>query len=146
MCLAPLDPIYRIQEIVMKFIATIALVLFTFSASALAQPVFGNLFYDGHVVGTVIPPAAAPMQGKDNIYPIFGGVGGQLPVAAVAPGDTDYHGGKWAVHVVMWMADADPYLLTSEADVLTAYLDGDVTITRVLEADFKCPIQPKPWQ
>ena len=130
----------------MKFIATIALVLFTFSASALAQPGFGNLFYDGHVVGTVIPPAAAPMQGKDNIYPIFGGVGGQLPVAAVAPGDTDYHGGKWAVHVVMWMADADPYLLTSEADVLTAYMDGDVTITRVLEADFKCPIQPKPWQ
>ena len=62
----------------MKFIATIALVLFTFSASALAQPVFTNLYYDGHVVGTVIPPAAAPMQGKDNIYPIFGGVGGQL--------------------------------------------------------------------
>jgi hypothetical protein len=86
------------------------------------------------------------MQGKDNIYPIFGGVGGQLPVAAVAPGDPDYHGGKWAVHVVMWIAGSEPYLLTSEADVLTAYMDGDLTITRMLEADFKCPIQRHPWQ
>jgi len=49
-------------------------------------------------------------------------------IAAVAPGDTDYHGGKWAVHVVMLMA----------------YMDGDVSITRVLEADFKCPIQRQP--
>jgi hypothetical protein len=130
----------------MKFIAAIALALTLFSASALAQPGFGLLYYDGDVVGTVIPPAASPMQGKDNIYPIFGGVDGQLPVAAVGPGDKDYHGGKWAVHVAMWMADADPWLLTSEADVLTAYMDGDLTITRVLEADFKCPILPNPKQ
>jgi hypothetical protein len=146
MCLAPQAPIYRTQENVMKFIATIALVLFTFSASALAQPAFGNLFYDGQVVGTVIPPAAAPMQGKDNIYPFTNGADGQLPVAAVAPGDTDYHGGKWAVHVVTWMVDVEPEILTSEAAVLDAYMDGDLTITRVLEADFKCPIQRTPWQ
>ena len=130
----------------MKFIAAIALALTLFSSNALAQAGFGLLYYDGDVVGTVVPPAAAPMQGKDNIYPVFGGVEGQLPVAGVGPGDRDYHGGKWAVHAAMWMPDAEPWLLTSEADVLTAYMDGDLTITRVLEADFKCPIQPNPRQ
>jgi hypothetical protein len=127
-----------------RILLSIVFVLFTFSASALAQPTFGQLFYDGQVVGTVIPPAAAPMQGKDNIYPFTNGAEGQLPVAAVAPGDTDYHGGKWAVHVVTWMVDVEPEVLTSEAEVLDAYMDGDLTITRVLEADFKCPIQRLP--
>ena len=107
-----------------------------------AKPVFGQLFYDGTVVRTVVPPAAAPMRGRDNLYPVMGGVEGQLPVAAVAPGDKNYHGGQWAVHVVMWKAGATPYKLMSEDAVLMAYQMGDVTITRALEADFKCPIQP----
>ena len=34
------------------------------------------------------------------------------------------------------------YLLTSESRVLAADAAGDVTITRVPENDFKCPIQP----
>ena len=127
----------------MKSIASIALALIGLAATALvqAQPAFGELFYEGVIVRTVIPPAAAPMRGRDNIYPIFGGAEGQLPVAAVAPGDKDYHGGKWAVHVVMWLPETDPYLLTSEDEVLAANQAGDVAITRVLEADFKCPIQ-----
>lgn len=130
----------------MKFIAQIAVVLVSLAISGpiMAQAGFGQLYYDGDVVRTVVPPAAAPMAGKDNIYPIMGGVEGQLPVAAVGPGDKDYHGGKWAVHVATWMVDADPYLLTSEADVLEAYMAGDLAVTRVLEADFKCPIQKLP--
>ena len=127
-----------------KFVITIALVLFALSANAAPKAGFGQLFYDGSVVGTVIPPASAPMQGKDNIYPIMGGAEGQLPVAAVGPGDQDYHGGKWAVIVVNWMVDVEPYLLTSEDEVLEAYMYGDITMTRVMEADFKCPIQRKP--
>ncbi len=128
----------------MKFRIVLVLMLLTFSGSALAQAGFGTLYYDGNVVGTVVPPAASPMQGRDNIYPIMGGVEGQYPVAAVGPGHRDYHGGKWAVHVVNWMVDVEPYLLTSEDEVLDAYLAGDITITRVMEADFKCPIQRKP--
>jgi len=131
----------------MKFITSIAVVLISlaFSASVMAQQAgFGLLYYDGDVVRTVVPPAAAPMSGKDNIYPIMGGVEDQLPVAAVGPGDKDYHGGKWAVHVVTWMVDVEPYLLTSEAEVLEAYMSDDVSITRVMEADFKCPVQKLP--
>ena len=128
----------------MRMITLIAAALFALIA---AQPLhakaaFGQLYYDGAVVRTVVPPAASPKQGRDPIYPIMGGVEGQLPVAAVGPGDKGYHGGKWAVYVVMWQAEAVPYLLTSEQMVLDAEAAGLVTITRVRDADFKCPIQP----
>lgn len=97
---------------------------------------FGELYYNGDVVRTVVPPAAAPKMGKDNLY----AVPGQRAVAAVAPGDRDYHGGKWAFHSVEW--NVDPYLLTSEEAVLAAAEAGDIEVTRVPENDFKCPIQP----
>jgi hypothetical protein len=42
----------------------------------------------------------------------------------------------------MWTAGVEPYLLTSEQEILAAYMAGDVSISRMLEADFKCPIQP----
>lgn len=105
-----------------------------------ARPGFGNLYYEGEVVRTVVPPAAMPQEGTDNLYAVMGGAEGQLAVAAVAPGDRDYRGGKWAFHSVTW--NTSPYLLTSEAEVLAAGTAGDVTITRVPGNDFKCPIQP----
>ena len=119
-----------------------ALLALVTAQSLQAEVAFGELYYDGGVVRTVIPPAAAPKKGRDAIYPIVNGVEGQLPVAAVAPGDRDYHGGQWAVNVVMWNVEMDAYLLTSAQMVLEAEAWGYVTITRVREADFKCPIQP----
>ena len=83
-----------------------------------------------------MPPAAAPKEGVDNLYAIPG----QRAVAAVAPGDRDYHGGKWAFHSVSW--NVEPYELNSEEDVLAASDRGDIQITRIPENDFKCPIQP----
>ncbi len=128
----------------MKILSAIALLLVLFSTSAAAEVAFSQLYYDGDIVGTVVPPAAAPMTGRDPVYPIMGGVPGQLPVAGVGPGDRDYHGGHWAVHVVVWNMEAMPYLLTSEEDVWDAYYDGDLSITRVMDADFRCPLQRKP--
>ena len=89
-----------------------------------------------------MPPAAMPQKGRDNLYAVMGGVEGQLAVAAVAPGDKGYHGGKWAFHSVTWNDGATLYLLKSEAEVLAAGAAGDVTIVRVVANDFKCPIQP----
>jgi hypothetical protein len=100
----------------------------------------GSLFYDGGVVRTRVPPAAAPKTGVDALYVVSAGTAGQLPVAAVAPGDRDYHGGKWAFHLVTW--NVLPYLLTSESEVMAAAAASDVMITRVPANDFKCPIQP----
>lgn len=119
-----------------------ALLALVTTQSVHAQPGFGELYYDGGIVRTVVPPAATPKRGRDAIYPIANGVEGQLPVAAVGPGDRDYHGGKWAVNVVMWQMGTEPYLLTSAEMVLEAETMGYVTITRVRDADFKCPIQP----
>ena len=115
-------------------------VIFAGMTPTLAERPFGQLFYNGEVVRTVVPPAAMPKPGRDNFYVVEGGAEGQLGIAAVAPGDKDYHGGKWAFHSVIW--NVAPYLLTSEAEVLDAAAAGDVTIMRVPALDFKCPIQP----
>ena len=69
----------------MKFLSAIALMLILFSNSAAAEVAFSQLYLDGDIVGTVVPPAAAPMTGTDPVYPIMGGVGGQLPVAGTGP-------------------------------------------------------------
>ncbi len=101
----------------------------------------GCCFYNGQVVRTVVPPAADPQAGIDNFYGFPGAPAqGQKGVVGVAPGAPEYHGGHWKFHAVTW--NVTPYLLTSEAAVLTAASIGDVTVTRVAASDFKCPIQP----
>ena len=102
--------------------------------SGSARVTFGTLLYEGREVRTVVTPAAIPGRGVDDLY----AVPGQMAVTSVAPGDRDYHGGRWAFHAVTW--DTTPYLLSSEADVLAAEADGDVTIERVEEMDFVCPV------
>jgi hypothetical protein len=121
-------------------IICIMIILTSAMLASAARPGFGNLFYNGDIVRTIVPPAAMTKMGVDNLYVVINGTAGQMPIAAVAPGDTDYHGGKWAFHTVMW--EVAPYLLTSEEDVLIAESNGDVTVARVPENDFKCPIQP----
>jgi len=130
------------KKLFIGMLAAVCMVIFSLPAAAKKdRPVgFGSLYYDGEMVRTVVPPASMPFQGRDNLYPIMGGVEGQLPVAAVAPGDRDYHGGQWSVNLVDW--NVEPYLLKSEAEVLAAAEADDVTITPVPGKDFRCPIQP----
>lgn len=106
------------------------------------KPAFGMLYHDGEIMRTLVPPSSFPNEGKDPIYEITNGVLGQLGVASVAPGDSGYHGGAWAVYLVTFDSGVSPYLLTSEDDVLEAQSDGDVTVTRAANMDFRCPIQP----
>ena len=129
------------KKLFIGMLAAVCMVIFSLPAAA-KRPVFGELYYDDEIVRTVIPQASMPFEGRDNLYPIMGGIEGQLAVAAVAPGDRDYHGGQWAFNLVLWTGEIDPYLLTSEDEVMDAAQAGDVTITRVPGNDFKCPIQP----
>ena len=109
------------------------------SAALGAEPGFGQLFLNGQIVGTVVPPAeVAPGSGRDPFYKVMGGASGQLGVAGVGPGEPGYHGGDWEVFTVTW--NRTPYLLTSGATVLAAGAAGDVTIMRQPEQDFRCPI------
>jgi hypothetical protein len=119
----------------------IALVLPVTSVFA-ATPGFGNLYYNGIIVGTVVPPASFPNTGIDNFYKVTNGATGQLGIASVAPGADGYHGGHWKVFLVTFNPDATPVLLTSQAAVLAAQSAGTVTVTRNASADFLCPVQP----
>jgi hypothetical protein len=104
-------------------------------------PGFGNLYYNGSVVRTVVPPAAFPNTGIDNFYKVTNGAVGQLGIASVAPGADGYHGGHWKVFIVTFNQDATPVLLTSQAAVLAAQSAGTVAVTRNASADFLCPVQ-----
>ncbi len=128
------------KKLFIGMLAAVCIAIFSLPAAA-QRPGFGELYYEGEIVRTVVPPASMPKPGRDNFYVVMNGnVEGQLGIAAVAPGDKDYHGGKWAFHSVMWVYPDDAYLLTSEEDVLNAV--PDVIIMRVPLNDFKCPIQP----
>src|SRR5256885_13042552 len=118
----------------------IALVLPVTPAFA-ATPGFGNLYYNGTIVHTVVPPAAFPNTGLDNFYKVTNGAAGQLGIASVAPGADGYHGGHWKVFIVTFNQDATPVLLTSQGAVLAAQSAGTITVTRNASADFLCPVQ-----
>jgi len=101
------------------------------------QPVKTTIWLDGEMVRTILPPAATPKDGTDPFY-MVPGTGG---VAAVGPGDANYHGGHWQVFLVTWNVAEQP-LLNSAALILAAETAGDITITRAADMDFLCPIQP----
>lgn len=114
----------------------IALILLVGTVTQAAKPVKTEIWYNGQVVRTILPPAANPNEGRDAFYM----VPGTGDVAAVAPGDVGYHGGQWAVYVVSW--NVAMYPLTSESAIWAAEQAGDIEITRNADADFLCPIQP----
>jgi hypothetical protein len=134
------------RRIIIAIVAALMIVALAVPALAVSEktPVeFGELFYENDVVRTLVPPAASPQEGRDNLYAFtMGGADDQRAIAAVAPGDRGYHGGKWAFHAVTWNTAPYPNPITSEAGVLAAEAAGDVTVTRVAAMDFKCPIQP----
>src|SRR5215218_2963871 len=102
----------------------------------------GMLYHDGAIVRTFVVPAPLPQGGRDPLYMVTNGVPDQLGIAAVAPGDADYHGGAWAVSLVTFHDGVTPYLLTSDEAVQAAAAAGDVTVTRAPEQDNRCPVQP----
>lgn len=106
------------------------------ATTALAgQPTKTEIWLDGALVRTIVPPAASPQEGTDPLF-MVPGTGG---VAAVGPGDRGYHGGQWAVYVVSW--NVAQYPLTSSSAIMTAHGAGDIDITRAAAADFLCPIR-----
>lgn len=125
------------KRLLFSFVMVFAFGL-SFAAPALADnPVhFGQIYLDGALVRTLLPPAATSREGTAPFY-MVPGTGG---VAAVGPGDAGYRGGSWKVYVVSWNTAMRP--LTSLAAIQAAAATGDITITRMADLDFRCPIQP----
>ena len=99
------------------------------------EPVKTQIWLDGALVRTILPPASTPKEGTDPFY-MVPGTGG---VAAVGPGDAGYRGGQWAVYTVSW--NVAPYQLRSYDAIMAAHAAGDIGITRRADLDFLCPIQ-----
>jgi hypothetical protein len=134
------------MRIVYGFILLLA-ALFVFSipahaTSTSAEVGFGHLFYNDNIVRTVVTPVTIPNEGTDNFYKVTNGATGQLGITGVAPGADGYHGGHWKVFVVTFNTGVTPFLLKSQAEVLTAQSANQVTVTRNGPADFLCPVQP----
>jgi hypothetical protein len=103
----------------------------------------GQLFHNGDIVGTVVPPdRIASGSGVDPLYMVTNGAPGQLGIAGVGPGDGPFHGGAWAVWLVTFKAGVTPYLLTSDEAVMAAVDAGDVTVVRAPDMDNRCPVLP----
>ena len=105
-------------------------------AFASSPVVFIQIWLNGSLVRTLLPPAPLAQEGTAPFY-MVPGTGG---VAALGPGDPDYRGGAWKVYVVSWNTAMRP--LTSQSAILAAQTAGDITVTRNAAADFRCPIQP----
>jgi hypothetical protein len=108
--------------------------------TAAAPRQFGMLYHDGEIVRTFGVPARLPHGGTDPLFTVTNGVEGQLGITTFAPGDPGYSGGDWAVYEVTFTGA--PYLLTSDEAVRAAEMAGDITVMRVPERDFRCPVQP----
>ena len=120
---------------------SLALLVGTAAQGAASEVGTGSLFLDGRVVSTVVTPSGLPAgTGTDPFYKVTNGAPGQLGIAGVGPGEPSYHGGAWEVFVVTFNTGVTPVLLTSAAGVSAAQAAGDVSVTRVPTADFRCPI------
>lgn len=126
----------RIVAVALAVTATLLL-----AGPAEAKTGKGQLYLDGHIVGTVVNPATLPHGGTDPFFVVTNGVSGQLGIAGVGPGQPGYTGGDWAVYRVTF--SGAPYLLTSDEAVMAARSAGDVTVVRDAAADFRCPITKK---
>ena len=134
---------------------TLALSVSTSALAGGSGGVTGPAFYvDGALYRTVATPTdlsrtGAPPHSFDVIYAL---AGQPFNVAAAAPGDRDYNGGRWMVHAIAyttsWAATVAAHDangsgdLDSDAEVLAALADpgpGGATDTGVV-AQFVCPV------
>jgi hypothetical protein len=140
-------------------IAGLALVSVGAASANGAGGVTGPAFYvDGELYRTVGTPndlsnTGAPDHSFDTIYE-FDGV--QTNVATAGPGDADYNGGRWRVHLVTFNTDMATTIavhdmngsgdLDSAEEVHAALADGGATglTDNGIVKSFTCPVIPLP--
>lgn len=123
---------------------TLALIGSALLVGLLAAPVgareFGTIYVDGTAYRTFGNPARVdPGTGTDPIIAFTNF--SQGGVAKYAPG-AGSHGGRWAVTMATWVDPADARLVTDYDEILALADAGEVTLQRVHDADFRCPILP----
>jgi hypothetical protein len=101
---------------------------------------FGTVYANGEAYRTFANPARVdPGTGRDPIISFTNFEQGG--VAKFGPGQGS-HGGRWQVWAATWVNPADAHLLTDFDDVMALVAAGEITLERMPEADFRCPILP----
>jgi hypothetical protein len=141
--------------------STVVLAVFALGGLVLAAPaqagVSGPAFWiDGSLYRTVATPTdlvdtGAPASTYDAIYSF---AGAQLNVAEAKPGDTDFNGGRWAVHELAFpsgyaaaLASGDDNgngVIDSTAELELAFTDGTAVDTGTILRMFVCTVNRVP--
>src|SRR5512142_1341308 len=79
----------------------------------------------------------APISSFEAIYALGNGL---VNVAAAAPGDPGFRGGRWMVLPVTW--NTTPVQLTTGAQVIAYAQAGLLTIATAPVKEFECPVIP----
>jgi len=120
----------------LSLVGALSLVL----AAPVGAKTFGTIYAEGEAFRTFGNPARVdPGTGTDPII-AFSNFD-QGGVAKYAPGRGS-HGGRWMVWVATWVDPGDAHLLTDFDDVMALVDAGEITLQRVPDADFRCPILP----
>jgi len=134
-------------------IAVAALAVTAPAQAGVSGPAF---WIDGSLYRTVATPTdlsgtGAPASTYDAIY-AFGGE--QLNVAESKPGDTDYNGGRWAVHELAFPSGYDAAVtsgdtngngvIDSTAELEVAFAVGTAVDTGTIVSRFVCTVNRIP--
>ena len=123
---------------------SLALATIGLLALALAGPVgartFGTIYAEGDAYRTFgVEARVDPGTGTDPIIAFSNFDQGGVAQYAPGPGS---HGGRWQVWVATWVDVGDAHLLTDFDDVMALVGAGEITLQRMPDADFRCPILP----
>lgn len=126
-----------LRKILLCAVAVLALPAVPALAQGLGPP-GGTIYAHDVAYRTVGTPNDLPNHGPFNpIYVLGNGLGS---VTNAAPGDPDFHGGRWEVHMVTF--NVTPTQYTNAEDLMAAANRGDISIGPVVRR-FECPLIPK---
>ena len=120
-------------------VATIAALSLALAGPTAARE-FATIYAEGQAYRTFANSARVdPGTGTDPIIAFSNFAQGGVAKYAPGPGS---HGGRWMVYVATWVDPGDAHLLTDFDDVMALVGTGEITLQRMPNADFRCPILP----
>jgi hypothetical protein len=122
------------------FVVPLTALLTLLVAAPVGAKDFGTIYAEGDAYRTFGNSANVPPgTGTDPIISFTNFEQGGVAEFAPGPGS---HGGRWQVWAATWVDPGDAHLLTDFDDVMALVNAGEITLQRMPDADFRCPILP----